>query len=526
MSRVISEIILFELIMANHSVYREQLITFEDPDPVKRPQTEDPPTWETLWATPREDSYRVILILLSVAFFSTLAAVMLKRYSFLKKITEFFPESTSLMALGMFVNLFIQIIHYFVQFERSSMLEMPPFFIEHVMITPIILHASFGLYHPHFFGQFWTIVIYAIVATVLNAILITTMLYFFNSAVGIPMNIFVCLTYSSLISAVDPVAVLSVFEAVNANQQLYFLVFGESVLNDGVTFVMFDAFRAFASFKSDRIHMIPIKSYLCIAGSFITKSLGGVLFGYLCGLWLALVTKYTSEMSSSKIPLLNILFASLGYILSVSFKWSGILSLIAFGLTQERYTFRNISEEAKMKTKDLIHGFAFVTETFLFFFLGFEFFHHIEFSKVWMEAVCILVAIYIARIVVTIFLTSVINHFKIHGARINWRWQVLIIVGGLRGAVAYAMAVHYTGPYKHLFYDITVITIFFTSVVNGIMAKPLIAILNLKQVETSKLDYKEVYGDKLGLFSRLYQKLERKFLFKAVLKKHPGRDQS
>ena len=88
------------------------------------------------------------------------------------------------------------------------------------------------------------------------------------------------------------------------------------------------------------------------------------------------------------------------------------------------------------------------------------------------------------------------------------------------------MVVHYTGPYKHLFYDITVITIFFTSVVNGIMAKPLIAILNLKQVETSKLDYKEVYGDKLGLFSRLYQKLERKFLFKAVLKKHPGRDQS
>ena len=514
---------------SSDSVYREQLVTFQDPDPVKRPQTGDPPpTWETLVAIPRGELNRVILVFLCLVITTTLVAVILKRFSFLKKIMEFFPESTSLMALGMFVNIVLQIIYYFVPFDRSPVLDVPPFVIEHIMITPIILHASYGLYHPHFFGQFWTIVIYAIVATVLNAILIAMVLFLFNKyAVGMPMNIFVCLTYSSLISAVDPVAVLSVFEAVNANQQLYFLVFGESVLNDGVTFVMFDAFRAFASIKSERIHLIPFKSYLCIAGSFITKSLGGVLFGYICGLWLALVSKYTTtDMSSSKIPLLNILFASLAYLLSVSFTWSGILSLIAFGLTQERYTFRNISDEAKMKTKDLIHGFAFVSETFLFFFLGFEFFHHIVFSKVWMEAICILVAIYIARVVVTIFLTSVINQLKIHGERIDWRWQILIIVGGLRGAVAYAMVVHYTGPYKNLFYDVTVITIFFTSIVNGIMAKPLIAILNLKQVESPKLDYKEVYGDKPGPFSRLYKKLENKYLFKALLKDHPRRDRS
>lgn len=515
--------------MNSSSLDREKLFNFLDPDPVKRPQTGDPPpTWETLGAIPRSESYRVILVFLSSAITITLVAVILKRFSFLKKIMEFFPESTSLMALGMFVNFSIVLIHYIVPFERSSLLDVKPYVIEHIMITPIILHASYGLYHQHFFGQFWTIVIYAIVATMLNAVLIATVMFLFNKyAAGMPMNIFICLTYSSLISAVDPVAVLSVFEAVNANQQLYFLVFGESVLNDGVTFVMFDAFKGFASFKGERIHLIPIESYLCIAGSFITKSLGGVLFGYICGLWLALVSKYTTDMmSSSKIPLLNILFASLAYLLSISFEWSGILSLIAFGLTQERYTFRNISDEAKMKTKDLIHGFAFVSETFLFFYLGFEFFHHIEFSTVWMEAICILVAIYIARVVVTIFLTSVINQFKIHGERIDWRWQVLIIVGGLRGAVAYAMVVHYTGPYKNLFYDITVITIFFTSIVNGIMAKPLIALLNLKQVESSKVDYKEVYGDKPGLFSRLYQKLERKYLFKVLLKDHHRRDRS
>jgi len=39
------------------------------------------------------------------------------------------------------------------------------------------------------------------------------------------------LVFSALISAVDPVAVLAIFQEVGVNKDLYFLVFGESLLN-------------------------------------------------------------------------------------------------------------------------------------------------------------------------------------------------------------------------------------------------------------------------------------------------------
>lgn len=136
------------------------------------------------------------------------------------------------------IGLILGGIIFGVQEKSPPVMKSDVFFL--YLLPPIVLDAGYFMPTRLFFENFGTIFWYAVVGTLWNSFGIGISLFAICQieAFGLSdITLLQSLLFGSLISAVDPVAVLAVFENIHVNEQLYILVFGESLLNDAVTVV-------------------------------------------------------------------------------------------------------------------------------------------------------------------------------------------------------------------------------------------------------------------------------------------------
>lgn len=106
------------------------------------------------------------------------------------------------------------------------------------------------------------------------------------------------LTFATLISAVDPVAVLAIFEDLHVNKPLYFIVFGESLFNDAVVITVYNVMLAVVSPANTAV---PLSVGATIGKGvikFFVVLLGGVAIGLAFGVITCFVTRFTKHQKS------------------------------------------------------------------------------------------------------------------------------------------------------------------------------------------------------------------------------------
>lgn len=154
-------------------------------------------------------------------------------FHIIPRVSSIVPESCLLIVVGLLIGGIIRAVE-----EEAPDLNSKLFFL--YLLPPIILDAGYFLPIRTFTENLGTILIFAVVGTLWNAFFVGGMMYgicqIAAARVG-SVDLLSCLLFGSIVSAVDPVAVLAVFEEIHINELLHILVFGESLLNDAVTVV-------------------------------------------------------------------------------------------------------------------------------------------------------------------------------------------------------------------------------------------------------------------------------------------------
>lgn len=430
-------------------------------------------------------NYENVRVPFEISLWVLLASLMKLGFHLVPHLSNIVPESCLLIVVGLLVGGII----------RGTGETVPPvldsklFF--YILLPPIILDAGYFLPIRPFMENLGTILIFAVVGTLWNAFFVGGLLYGVcqigteSSSILSRIGLLQCLLFGSIISAVDPVAVLAVFEEIHINELLHILVFGESLLNDAVTVVLYHLFEEFSGIGSVTL----LKGFLGVI-SFFVVALGGVLVGVLYGILAAFTSRFTSHTRVIE-PLFVFLYSYMAYLSAEIFHLSGIMALIACGAVMRPYVEANISHKSHTTIKYFLKMWSSVSETLIFIFLGVATVagpHDWNWTFVTVTVILCLVA----RVIGVVGLTFIINKFRI--VKLTTKDQFIIAYGGLRGAIAFSLGFllkkeHF--PEREIFLTAIITVIFFTVFVQGMTIKPLVELLAVKKKQEAKRSINE-----------------------------------
>ncbi len=308
-----------------------------------------------------------------------------------------------------------------------------------VFLPILLFESAYNMNYRQVIKNWKSITSLAVFWLLISASLIAIVLFFVFPLIGFNIPFMVCLLFWSLISATDPVAVLSLFKTVGAPRRLTLIFEWESLFNDWTSLALF-LVVLWIIFE----WTVTWGSILWWLGSFSSMMLGWIIFWGITWFIFSKIIWMIKNNEAIEITFTMVL-AHLTFILSeiinehlwIPISW--VISTTIAWIIIWNYGRYKISPKVEEYMEKFWWFFAFLANSLVFILMGLTLSYvDIDFFKFLAPIFVVILVVMFSRAISVYIPTWIINYFNLE-EKIPRSWQHLLSWWSLRWALAMMM---------------------------------------------------------------------------------------
>ena len=337
-----------------------------------------------------------------------------------------------------------------------------------VFLPTLIFESSLHLDARELRRNLLPVLTLAVPGLLISTAIIGTIVSFFT-----PIDFAAALVLGAILSATDPVAVISLFKQLGAPRRLTVLVEGESLFNDATAIVASHILLGIAV-----AGYVSTQTVLSGIGDFFFVFFGGAVVGWVLAVATGFILGRVEGDALIEISLTTILAYFSFLIAEHALHVSGVMATVAAALTIGGWGRAKISHSVSEYLENFWEYLAYVANALIFLLVGLQI-NLMALAESWHMLIWVIFAMLIARALVVFTLVPLVG--RLPGSDvINRKYQAVMYWGGLRGAIALAIALS-LGDFRYADIFVVLVTgaVLFTLVVPGLSIEKLIKVLGL-----------------------------------------------
>jgi monovalent cation:H+ antiporter, CPA1 family len=327
-----------------------------------------------------------------------------------------------------------------------------------VFLPPLVFEAALFIHWRDFKKELPVVTLLATAGVVLAAAVTA-----FGMHLALAWDWGSAIVFGVLIAATDPVSVIATFKESKVHGRLRMLIEAESLLNDGTAAVAFVVVLGVLAGGHETAFSVSKALFVTIVG--------GVLIGGTIAYLFMLLAGRTPD------HLVEITFTTLvaygSFFVAEHFQCSGVLAALTAGLVVGNFrSSGSISAAGRHALGPFWEYVAFVAYSLIFLLIGAQEAQQ-HFKGLWVPVLVAIVLVTLGRAVAIFPLCAVFARSRL---KVDIRHQYVLFWGGLRGALALALALSLPDdlPRRDVVVVITFAVVAFSVFVQGLTMTPLL----------------------------------------------------